>query len=240
LIRVHSYETLGTHEGPGIRLVIFMQGCNAKCIYCHNPDTWPECAGKSVENDVILEKIKNSIPYFGDHGGVTFSGGDPLVQVDDLIPLCRNIKEMGVNIAIETNASIFNEKVKQLMDLTDLLLLDLKHIDAEWRKKITGLSFDPLKFAEYREKNKQPFWLRYVLVPGYTDEKDCLRDIAEIFSRFKWLKKTEILPYHEGGENKYEKLDIDYQGSHIDTPDQELIEEAKEILAAKLSDVVVR
>ncbi len=217
-----------------------MQGCNAQCVYCHNPDTWPECAGMEVEDEMILGKIESSKPYFGKEGGVTFSGGDPLMQVDELIPLCRKIKDRGVHIALETNASIFNDKVMRLMDLTDLLLLDLKHIDAGWREKITGLSFDPLKFARYREQNKQPFWLRYVLVPGYTDEKECLEDLSSIFAEFKWLEKTEILPYHDAGEQKYEDMNVDYRGGHIDVPDQELIDEARTVLSEKLPNVVVR
>ncbi len=217
-----------------------MQGCNAKCVYCHNPDTWIPDSGKEVDDAFIVEKIKKSMSYFADDGGVTFSGGEPLVQVKSLIPLMEKIKAMGVHTAIETNASIFNKPVKRLMDLTDLLLLDLKHIDPKYGEKITGLIFNPLKLADHREEQNRPFWLRYVLVPGFTDKEKHLEDIGRIFSGYRMLEKTEILPYHKSGEEKYADMRINYRGADIPVPDKKRIDRARDILAEKLPNVVVR
>ena len=217
-----------------------MQGCNAKCVYCHNPDTWIPESGKEVDDSFIVEKIRKSMSYFAADGGVTFSGGEPLVQLKSLIPLMKKIKAMDVHTAIETNASIFNQSVKRLLDLTDLLLLDLKHIDPKRVEKITGLNFNPLKLADYREEQSQPFWLRYVLVPGFTDKEKYLKEIGRIFSAYRMLEKTEILPYHKSGEEKYADMCINYRGADIPVPDKKQIDRARDILAENLHNVVVR
>ncbi len=240
MIRFHSFETLGTQEGPGIRLLVFLQGCNAECVYCHNPDTWPINAGKEVDDEFILERVRKEIPYFGDNGGVTFSGGDPIVQMKGLIPLMKKIKEMGVHIAVETNASIFTDASKEFIDSMDLLLLDLKHINPEWRHKVTGISFDPLKFADYCEETGKEFWLRYVLMPGYTDQEEYMEETASIFSKYNMLKRTEILTYHTDGIPKYEEMGIEYKYRDVKPPNDEQIKIAKDIFSSKLKNVYVR
>jgi pyruvate formate lyase activating enzyme len=240
MIRFHSFETMGTQEGPGIRLLIFLQGCNAECVYCHNPDTWPLKAGKLVDYDFILDRIKKEMPYFGDNGGVTFSGGDPIVQMKELIPLMKKIKEMNIHTAIETNCSIFNDDAIELLKYTDLLLLDLKHIDQEWIYKITGIKFDPLKFANYCEENKKPFWLRYVLMPNFTNQEEFLEKTALVFKDYKMLQRTEILTYHKEGISKYEEMGIEYKYKDIPTPTEEEVEKAKNIFSKYLNNVFVR
>ena len=227
-------------EGPGIRLLVFLQGCNAECVYCHNPDTWPCSGGKLVDDEVILDRVRKEMAYFGEEGGVTFSGGDPIVQMKELIPLFKKIKAMGVHTAVETNCSIFNDDAKEMLDYTDLLLLDLKHIDPEWRHKITGIPFDPMKFADYCEEHRIKMWLRYVLMPGYTDQEEFLVETALKFSKYSVLEKTEILTYHKDGIQKYDEMKIEYQYRDVEPPSDEIVDLAKEIFSKKLKNVVVR
>lgn len=240
MIRLHSYETLGTQEGPGIRLLVFLQGCNAECVYCHNPDTWPCNGGKLVKDEEIIDRVKKEMPYFNENGGVTFSGGDPIVQMKELIPLFKKIRKLNIHIALETNCSIFNNTAKELLEHTDLLLLDLKHIDPKVRKEITGIKFDPLKFADYCEEIKKPFWLRYVLMPGYTDQKEFLEKTALHFSKFSMLERTEILTYHKEGIEKYNELGIEYKYKDVEPPNKEQIDVAKNIFSKYLRNVYVR
>jgi pyruvate formate lyase activating enzyme len=240
MLRLHSFETMGTQEGPGIRLLVFLQGCNAECVYCHNPDTWPIKAGKLVNDNYILNRVKKEMPYFKNNGGVTFSGGDPIVQMKELIPLMKKLKKMKIHTALETNCSIFNENAKELLKYTDLLLLDLKHINPNWRKKITGINFDPLKFADYCEKNKKPFWLRYVLMPEFTDQKEYLNETALAFKKYKMLERVEILRYHKEGISKYNEMGIEYKYKEIPIPSEENVEKAKNIFSKYLKNVVVR
>jgi pyruvate formate lyase activating enzyme len=240
MLRLHSFETMGTQEGPGIRLLVFLQGCNAECVYCHNPDTWPIKAGKLVTDKYIIDRVKKEMPYFGDNGGVTFSGGDPIVQMKELIPLMKKLKQMKIHTALETNCSIFNETAKELLEYTDLLLLDLKHINSNWRKKITGINFDPMKFADYCEQKNKPFWLRYVLMSGFTDQKDYLQETALTFKNYKMLKRVEILRYHREGISKYEEMGIEYKYKDIPVPNEKDVEKAKTIFSKYLKNVVVR
>ena len=240
MLRFHSFETMGTQEGPGIRLLVFLQGCNAECVYCHNPDTWPMKAGELVSENFIIDKVKKEMPYFGENGGVTFSGGDPIVQMKNLVPLLKKLKEMKVHTAIETNCSIFNDDAKEMLDTTDLLLLDLKHINPEWREKITGINFDPMKFADYCEENNKPFWLRYVLMPGYTDQEEFLEETAQKFKDYKMLERTEILRYHREGITKYEEMGIEYKYKDVPPPSDEETEKAKNIFSKYLKEVYVR
>ncbi len=239
-MRIHSFEAFSTHDGPGIRLIIFLQGCNSKCVYCHNPDTWPEGGGREVEDSFILEKVKRSRPYFGRKGGVTFSGGEPLLQAEALAGLITKIRAMGVHTAVETNASIFTREVKRVLDLTDLLLLDLKHPDPKMRRNITGLSFNPLLLADYREEQNQPFWLRYVLAPGMTDGREWLDETGKIFSGYAMLERTEILPYHKSALEKYSDMGISEKACDVPIPDRKQISKSREILSRRLRNVVVR
>lgn len=223
MIKVHSYESMGTYDGPGLRLVVFLQGCPFRCLYCANPDTIPFEGGTPTEAEEIVEKAVSQKPFFGKRGGITFSGGEPTVQAKELLPLFRRLKEEGINICIDTNGGIWNSDVAELFRLTDLVLLDVKQINEEKHLALTGRSNTrTLQTAEWLEENGRPFWLRYVLVPGISDMEEDIRTLGEHFKDFKMLQKVEILPYHTLGMHKYESLGQEYalKDTPHNTPEQ--------------------
>ena len=207
--RIHSLETLGTVDGPGIRFVVFMQGCPLKCKYCHNRDTWEINSGKTYTVDELIKKILRSKSYFeASGGGVTVSGGEPLLQVEFVTELFKKLKEKNIHIALDTAGSLpINDKIKELLKYTDLVLLDIKHIDEEKSIDLIGTSNkNNLNFAKYLSNNRIPMWIRQVLVPGYTDDKQDLLKLKEFIYNLNSVKKIEILPYHNLGKFKWEKL----------------------------------
>ncbi len=207
--RIHSLETLGTVDGPGIRFVVFMQGCPLKCKYCHNRDTWEINSGKTYTVDELIKKILRSKSYFeASGGGVTVSGGEPLLQVEFVTELFKRLKEKNIHTALDTAGSLpINDKIKELLKYTDLVLLDIKHIDKEKSIDLIGTSNkNNLNFAKYLSNNRIPMWIRQVLVPGYTDDKQDLLKLKEFISSLNSVKKVEILPYHNLGKFKWEKL----------------------------------
>ena len=217
MIKVHSYESMGTYDGPGLRLVVFLQGCPFRCLYCANPDTIPFEGGKDTEAESIVSMALNQKPFFGRKGGVTFSGGEPTAQAAQLVPLVRRLKEEGINVCIDTNGGIWNDSVEELFTMTDLVLLDCKHIDPEKHEALTGRSNSrTLETACWLETNGKPFWLRYVLVPGISDFEEDIRTLGEHFKSYRMLQRVEILPYHTLGIHKYESLGQEYR--LIDTP----------------------
>src|SRR5664279_5597723 len=204
MLKVHSIETFGTHEGPGIRLVVFLQGCNLRCVYCHNPDTQAMSGGTEMKTEEILALLEKEKPYFKGKGGLTVSGGEPLIQRQALIELFTEAKKAGFHTTLDTNGSILDEATKKLLEVTNLVLLDVKHIDPAWHQKVTKASNSVvLKFADYLEKINKTTWLRYVLVPGFTDQEEFLHQWGEHFKNFKHIQRVEILPYHTFGEYKY-------------------------------------
>lgn len=241
MLKVHSIETLGTHEGPGIRYVIFLQGCNYRCLYCHNPDTQDLTGGNEISTEELLDNIEKMRPYFGEQGGITVSGGEPLVQTKDLIDFFQAAKKSGFHTALDTNGSVLNNDTKKLLESTDLVLLDIKQINNTWHKKITGSPNDtPLAFAQYLEKNKKPFWIRYVLMPGYTDQEELLKKLGKHFKGYRFIQRLEILPYHAFGIQKYEQLGWEYKCKSVPVPTVEQIEQAKKILKKYFKRVYVR
>jgi pyruvate formate lyase activating enzyme len=217
--KIHSFETFGTVDGPGIRFIIFMQGCNFKCLYCHNPDTWVYNCNTQYSVPEIMEKIKKYIPYFKKSGGgLTISGGEPLLQLDFLIELFYECKRQNIHTALDTNGSIkINNKVERLITLTDLVLLDIKHMEAETHKRLTGsLNDNTLEFARYLNQNKIPTWLRYVVVPGLTDDEDNLILLKKFIDSLPNIEKVELLPFHKIGEYKWQELSLTYD--LINTP----------------------
>lgn len=214
ILKVHSLESFGTHDGPGVRFVIFLQGCKLKCLYCHNPDTIAMEGGKAYTSDELFEKIKKAKPYFGKNGGVTVSGGEPLLQAKAILPLFKKLKAEGIHTALDTNGRVLNHFGKELMDhYTDLVMLDVKHMTEEGYQHITGMKNHQttFNFAEYREQSKKTMWLRYVLIPGVTDNPELLKKLGERFKNFKSIEKLEIQPYHKLGVHKWEALGWDYQ-----------------------------
>ncbi|SHE78566.1 pyruvate formate-lyase-activating protein [Dysgonomonas macrotermitis] len=226
---IHSYETFGTKDGPGIRFVVFMQGCPLRCLYCHNPDTWKKEEAKFIKTpeEVFQEfdKVKNFV-----RGGITVSGGEPLLQAEFVLELFKICKENGVHTAIDTSGVYLNDKVKELLSYTDLVLLDIKQIDADKYKELTRVSLEPtLKFMDYLSSVNKAVWLRYVLVPDYTDDEKDLTEWAKYVSRFNNVERVDILPFHQMAIHKWEKLDKDYKLKDILPPTQEQIEKASAI-----------
>lgn len=231
--KIHSVESFGTVDGPGIRFVLFLQGCHLQCKYCHNRDTWDINGGQYKSIDEILEKIKkykNYIMFSG--GGVTVTGGEPLLQVKFLIELFKKLKEEKIHTCIDTSGMvILTEDIKELLNYTDLVLLDIKHIDDEKCKRLVGTSNKrELEFARYLSENNIKMWIRQVLVPGYTDEEKDLIKLKEFISTLKTVEKVQILPYHSMGKYKWEKLGIKYELQDVRDATQEDIQKAKKIL----------
>ena len=242
MLKVHSIETFGTQDGPGIRLVIFTQGCDFKCLYCHNPDTisLENDQVKEMSVDQILDLLNRQKEYFSNGGGLTISGGEPTLHAKELLKLFEKVKEAGFHTCLDTNGSIATDEVKQLYGLTDLIMLDVKHINDDWHRKLTGQSNrNTLEMAKYRESTGKDMWLRYVLVPGWSDQEKYLKEWARYFSNFKTVKRVEILPYHKLGVNKYEELGWEYELKGVEPPSKESIAKAKEIFKKYLKNVVV-
>jgi pyruvate formate lyase activating enzyme len=236
--RIHSIETCGTVDGPGLRYVIFTQGCLLRCQYCHNPDTWKVNQGEEISVKELISDIKDYLPFFqASNGGVTVSGGEPLLQVDFLIELFRELKKMGIHTAIDTSGGCFHrsphfmKKLDELLELTDLVLLDLKHIEPEKHKELTGMRNDHiLDLAAYLSEKNIPVWIRHVLVPTITDIDEYLNGLSEFIGTLKNVEKIEVLPYHQLGVYKWETLGLEYKLKEISPPSQERVDHAAAIL----------
>lgn len=242
-MNIHSVETFGTQEGPGIRYVLFVQGCNYKCLYCHNPDT--QCLDKNIEmsTDEIIAQVMKNVPFFGAKGGVTVSGGEPLLQAKELSELFIKLQKNGINTCLDTNGSILTEQVKVLLNHTDLVLLDIKEADPKLHSTVTGIPSDivhSIDFAKYLDEINKPFWVRYVLVPGYTDNVKSLEKLALALKDFKSLERIEILPYHTLGIHKYKELRMEYDLEDVESPTVEQIETAKIILEKSGKNIFIR
>lgn len=239
-LNVHSIETFGTNEGPGIRLVVFLQGCYFRCVYCHNPDTWLLDAGKTVEVSEVLQLIEKQRPYLK-HGGLTVSGGEPLIQRQALTELFQAAQSIGIHTTLDTNGSIFDEDAKKLLSVTDLVLLDVKHIQNSLHQKLTGQSNETvLKFAEYLSQTEKAFWLRYVLVPGWTDQSESLHQWGRHFQNTTSLQRVEILPFHRLGAYKYKALGMINPLETTQPPNQAQVQAAKDIFEKYFDEVIVR
>ena len=215
--RIHSLETFGTVDGPGIRFVVFVQGCPMRCLYCHNPDTWPTTGGKEISVDEILRKYEENKSFYK-NGGLTVTGGEPLLQIDFLTELFMKAKALGIHTCIDTSGIVFKpdnktivDKLDVLMQYTDLVMLDIKHIDPEEHKKLCSQPNDGiLAFAEYLSDKDIPTWIRHVVVPGITDKEEYLYKLGLFLGKLKNIKALDVLPYHTMGVVKYENLGIDY------------------------------
>lgn len=231
--RIHSFESFGTVDGPGIRFVVFMQGCSLKCKYCHNRDTWNLCGGSEYTLEEVLTKIEKYKNYFmPSGGGVTISGGEPLLQLKFLLELLPALKKDGIHIAIDTSGNFeLTEDMKKLIDLTDLFLLDIKCINDEICKDLTGVSNKKeLAFAKYLSSIGKPMWIRQVLVPGITDKEEDLLKLKEFIHSLNTVEKVEILPYHDMGRFKWEELGLKYPLAEVPIATSEDVKRAKEIL----------
>ena len=233
--KIHSIETFGTVDGPGIRFVTFFQGCNLECKYCHNRDTWNINEGNYISVDELFDNILKYKSYIMPNGGFTASGGEPLLQPYFLISLFKKLKEANIHTAIDTSGMVeINDTIKELLSLTDLVLLDIKHINPEKAKQLIG--FDnkkELEFAKYLSDNNIPVWIRQVIIPGITDNKEDLLELKNFINSLNNVKKVELLPYHNLGKHKWEQLGLDYALKDVKPANTEDIKNAKEILEIK-------
>lgn len=234
---VHSIESFGSADGPGVRYIIFLQGCNMRCRYCHNPDTWKLCSGELKTADELLDKAERYRTYWKEQGGITVSGGEALVQIDFLLDIFTKAKERGINTCLDTSGEPFTReqpffgKFEKLMEVTDTVLLDIKHIDNEQHKKLTGHGNENiLDLARYLSDINKPVWIRHVLVPGWTDDDDYLKKTRIFIDTLENVERVEILPYHRLGLFKWENMGIENTLADTEPPKKERIENAKRIL----------
>lgn len=240
MIKVHSYESMGTYDGPGLRLVVFLQGCPFRCLYCANPDTISLTGGRVTSPGEILDMAISQKPFFGRKGGITFSGGEPTLQAENLVPLFHRLKDSGIHICLDTNGGIWNRHVEELLSLTDLVLLDIKQFDPGRHKALTGCSnVQTLRTAEWLEENGRPFWMRYVLVPGYSDSENDIRNLGRSLGCYHSIRRVEILPYHRLGVHKYEAMGLDYKLEDVNENTKEQLDRAEMLFREYFGSVVV-
>lgn len=240
MIRVHSYESMGTFDGPGLRLVVFLQGCNFRCLYCANPDTIEACGGKPTEAAEILRMAVDQKPFFGRRGGITFSGGEPTFQAAGLVPLVRSLKEAGIHVCLDSNGGVWNPAVEELLGLVDLVLLDVKQASPERHRALTGRdNTQTLRTAAWLEEHAKPFWLRYVLVPGYSDAEEDIRALGERLGGYRMIERVELLPYHTLGVHKYEAMGLEYRLRDVRENTPEQLDRAALLLREYFASVII-
>lgn len=235
--KIHSIESFGSVDGPGIRFVIFMQGCHMRCQFCHNPDTWEMEEGEEKTADELLTQALRYKTYWRESGGITVSGGEPLLQIDFLIELFTKAKAKGVHLTIDTSGHPFTReepffsKFNELMKVTDLVMLDIKQIDDAAHKTLTGwTNANILDMARYLSDMGKPMWIRHVLVPGGSDQDEFLKQLDTFIKSLKTVEKIEVLPYHTLGEYKWQELGMEYPLKGVEPPEKERIENAKKLL----------
>ncbi|MBU5590453.1 pyruvate formate lyase-activating protein [Clostridium sp. MSJ-4] len=234
--RIHSIETMGLVDGPGIRVVVFFQGCALRCAYCHNPDTWNFSGGEEIEALDLLKKIVRYKPYFDrSYGGVTFSGGDPLMQPEFLLQILKLCKENGIQTALDTSGYGFGD-YDEILKYTDLILFDIKHISEKGYLDLTGKDGkEAWNFLKAAEKSDAKIWIRHVVVPDITDSIEHITELSKIIKKIKNVEKVELLPYHTLGINKYKSMDIKYRLEHTEPMDREKCKELEEQLKSLLN-----
>ena len=231
---IHSTESFGSVDGPGVRFIIFMQGCSMRCQYCHNADTW-QIKEATTTSEELLKKALRYKSYWGKKGGITISGGEPLLQLDFLLDFAKKAKKEKIHLTIDTSGAPFQlnetylEKFDELLKYVDLFLLDLKQIDDEAHKKLCGVSNQNiLQLAQYLSEKQKPIWIRHVLLP--TESKEQLQRLSTFIETLNNVQRVEILPYHTLGVYKWEELGYEYPLKDVESPSKEWVEEAKQIL----------
>ncbi|MBO4996461.1 MAG: pyruvate formate lyase-activating protein [Lachnospira sp.] len=235
---VHSIETFGTVDGPGTRYVVFVQGCPMRCKYCHNPDTWQPNIGEMKDTDEILKDYDSYKEFYGNGGGLTITGGEPLLQIDFITELYEKAKAKGIHTCLDTSGIVFDENNQSLMEKfdrliqsVDLVLLDIKHIDPEQHKELTSQPNDQiLAFARYLDKKNVTVWIRHVVVPGITYNEEYLTKLGEFLGTLNNIKALDILPYHTMGVVKYENLGLSYPLKDVEALSTEDGHAAREII----------
>lgn len=238
---VHSVESFGSVDGPGIRYIIFLKGCPMRCQFCHNPDTWDSRGAQDMTVDELLDKAERFRSYWGTEGGITVSGGEALMQIDFLLELFTEAHRRNITTCLDTSAQPFRPDNKQWMDkfealmkVTDTVLLDIKHIDDEGHRRLTGhTNRNILDCARWLSDHKIPVWIRHVLIPGITDDDALLHRLRDFIDTLSNVERVEVLPYHTLGVYKYKELGIDYPLSGVEPPTPQRVENARKILTSK-------
>ncbi len=231
--RIHSLESFGTVDGPGIRFITFMQGCLMRCQYCHNRDTWDLDSGREIEVDELMEQIISYRPFLeSSGGGVTASGGEAILQAEFVAALFKACKAERIHTCLDTNGFVrkYTPIIDELLDNTDLVLLDIKHIDDDKHNELTKVSnHRTLEFAQYLQQRNQKTWIRYVVVGGFTDDIASAKGLADFIKPMTNVEKVELLPYHELGKHKWEALGETYQLAHVSPPSRDTMEQIKQV-----------
>ena len=234
---IHSVESFGSADGPGVRYIVFLKGCAMRCKYCHNPDTWAGQGEDWQTPEEVLNKALRYKNYWKKNGGITVIGGEALLQVDFVTELFRLAKEKGVNTCLDTSGNPFTRqepffgKFRKLMEVTDLFMLDIKHMDPAGHRKLTGCdNANILDMARFLSDSGKAMWIRHVLVPGITDDEEQLTSLRKFIDTLKTVERVEILPYHTLGVFKWKELGIPYQLEGVEPPTEEQVKRAKELL----------
>ena len=241
---IHSQESFGTVDGPGLRYVVFFQGCTMRCQYCHNPDTWEVRKGTEVTVNEIMENYNKNRSFYT-KGGLTVTGGEPLLQIDFLLELFKEATKQGIHTCLDTSGityrpgnTAYNEKLDELMKYTSLVMLDIKHIDPVKHKTLTAQENKGiLAFAQYLAEKNVPLWVRHVVVPGISDDPEDLKNLGRFIGTLKNLKALDVLPYHTMGVNKYKQLGLEYPLEGVEALPKEKAVEAKAFIMEGLREV---
>ena len=229
--QVHSIQSLGTVDGPGLRFVVFLQGCNLRCKCCHNPDTWDIKSEKQFTAEEIVEKAIKYKEYFGEKGGITISGGEPILQANFCYEIFKLCHENGINTCLDTSGSIFNDSVKKLLTETDRVLLDIKYTNNNDYLENVGCSLEkPLEFLEYLNENKIPTTIRQVIIPTINDSEENIEKLNEIVQNHTCIDKVELLPFKKICQTKYDNMKIEFPFGHLDTPTKETMNKLNKLL----------
>jgi len=233
--KLHSFESCGTVDGPGIRFIVFTQGCPLRCKYCHNPDTWNLENGKYERSvDFTISEVRKYKPFFRNGGGLTVTGGEPFLQMNYIEALFKKAKEEGIHTAVDTSGYIFGERVKEVLEYVDLVLLDIKSINPDVYRELTGVELEnTLKFAEYLDSIGKPVWIRHVVVPGITDNKENLEKLADYVAKLKNVEKIELLPFHQLGTHKWEEMGFEYPLKDVKEPTAKEMKVVRQIFKDK-------
>ena len=234
--RIHSFESFGAADGPGVRFVVFLHGCGFRCVYCHNPDTWARPATMEMSVGEVLERALRYRDYWGEEGGITLSGGEPMLQAQFAAELFERAHGLGVNTCLDTAAGPFRRDdahIVRLLDATDTVLLDIKAFDPALHRKVTGSdNSNVLDCARYLSETGVPVWIRRVIVPGLTDDEDDLRRTGEFISTLGNITKVEVLPYHDMGADKWRSLGLDYSLEGTPLPDDTILSLSSSLLTS--------
>lgn len=232
--RVHSLQSLGTLDGPGIRFVVFMQGCNLRCGCCHNPDTWQCSGGTEYTADALVQKVLRYREYFGKEGGITVSGGEPLLQAEFVRELFRLCHEHGINTCLDTSGSILNNDCRALLEETDRVLLDVKYTSEEDYKAYVGCGLQPvLEFLSYLNEKQIPVTLRQVIIPTLNDNEENIQKLKQIVAEHTWVDKVELLPFKKICQVKYDNMNLKFSFGDLPTPEKEKMDELRTMLETK-------